>query len=629
MNYSLKNPRPQKRNIPFKNSECNKNLKGFPTFLSFATLLLVPLVFSMVLFTSCQEEIIEITQEAPEDIFLVNSEVATLVKSTVTNDGSKDNILDKSSCFNVVLPVHVFVNSLEVIIDEEEDFEVIEAIFDEFEDDDDLVEFAFPIKIVLADFSEITIENQAQLMEYMDSCAGENEEDDDIECIDFQYPISFSLFNSDNNLIDTKTVENDKQMYNFIEDIKSSDIVSINFPIEVILTDDTVLTIHNLEELKKELANARNSCDEDDDNDYGDDDFTKERLDNLLVSCPWIVHNLERNSTNLSDHYREYAMKFYENGQVKVRARNGDQLTGTWSTRVASNGALIKLEFDTLVDFTLEWFVHDISHGKIKLFTEGGNKIILEKNCDIEIDPTKEKIIEVLTECHWRIARLYLGDPNIVGVVAEMDNNYIGTPLKFYDDGRVKLRIHGDLVVGTWEILSAENTPGTYVLKMSFNDRPELNLHWHITVLNETLVRLKNQTSELILKRHCPDGDEDIVYINHILNNGKWIVESFIEINPNEVEVEIDEFDGYHFDFMEDGAVKALDGNTVVIWGSWLAFREDGLKLGLNFGTLTFFSELNHRWKIKKITEEEIELIDYSSDGSIERELVMRLLQTN
>lgn len=630
MSYSKKNPSPHKSHTRFNNSIFIKKLAVIPAFLSFVFFLILPVILSLLMFTSCQEEIIEITQETPEDIFSVNSEVASLMKNTATNDGSKDNIIDNSSCFNVVLPVHVFVNSLEIIVDEEEDFEVIEAIFDEFEDDDDSVEFAFPIKIILTDFSEILIENQAHLLEFMNSCGDDNEEDDDIECVDFKYPISFSLFNSDNNLINTKNVENDKQMYHFIEDIKSSDIVSITFPIEIILTDGTVLTIQNLEELKQELANARNACDEDDDNDFGDDDFTKERLDNLLVACPWIVHYLERNNISLTNDYREYAMKFYENGQVKVRARNGDQLTGIWTTRVVSGvGAMIKLEFETLVDFTLEWFVHDISHGKIKLFTEGGNKIILEKNCDIEIDPTKERIIEVLTECYWRIARLYLGDPDIVGTVTELEHKYIGTPLKFYTDGRVKLRIHGDLVEGTWEIISPQNTTGVYALKMTFNDRPELNLYWHIIVLNEELVRFKNESSEFIIKRYCNDTDEDIVYINHILNNGLWLVDSFKKINPNDVVVENNEFDGYLFNFMEDGAVKALEGDNIIIWGSWLSFRDEGLKLGLNFDTDTIFNLLNHRWKIDKITEDRIELIDYSSSGSIERKLILRLLQTS
>ena len=47
------------------------------------------------------------------------------------------------------------------------------------------------------------------------------------------------------------------------------------------------------------------------------------------------------------------------------------------------------------------------------------------------------------------------------------------------------------------------------------------------------------------------------------------------------------------------------------------------LKLELNFGSETPFDEFNHRWKILEISENRIELVDYSSTGSIERTLVL------
>ena len=119
-------------------------------------------------------------------------------------------------------------------------------------------------------------------------------------------------------------------------------------------------------------------------------------------------------------------MNFKEDNVVKVRKRNGDLLTGTWTTRVTDHGALIKLEFETLVDFTLEWFVYDLEPGKIKLYQEGGNKIILKKNCDI-VDITKERIANYLQECLWRIARL-----SIEGT--DKENDYIGTPFKFFEN---------------------------------------------------------------------------------------------------------------------------------------------------------------------------------------------------
>ncbi len=51
-------------------------------------------------------------------------------------------------------------------------------------------------------------------------CHDENEEDDDIECIDFQYPISISIYNTEFEIIDTVSIANDEALYNFIESLE-------------------------------------------------------------------------------------------------------------------------------------------------------------------------------------------------------------------------------------------------------------------------------------------------------------------------------------------------------------------------------------------------------------------------
>jgi hypothetical protein len=405
-------------------------------------------------------------------------------------------------------------------------------------------------------------------------------------------------------------VHNDGEMYRFVKNIRESDIVSINFPIEVSLSDGTVLNIQNMMELKHAINEAADSCDEDDDNDFGDDDFTKERLDNLLVKCPWVVHDFRRNHVSLTDHYGEYLMRFYEDGSVKLKARSGDQLTGTWTTRVSDRGALIKLEFENLVDFSLEWFVHDISNGRIKLFTDDGNLIILKKNCDIVFDNTIERVENILKECFWRITRL-----NIDGV--DNDHKYLGTPIKFENEHVVKLRVNGEFVTGSWEVVEINHN---LVLLMVFEDRPELILHWTITVLEEHLVKLENNNSKLILKRFCEnDEDEDVKFIKNVLNGGEWMVAAFIEGDDNKTE----DYNDYSIDFKENGGIL-VEGNGQEIKGAWFVLRDDGhLKLELNFGSQSPLDEFNHRWKILEISENRIELVEFTSTGNIERKLVL------
>ena len=102
------------------------------------------------------------------------------------------------------------------------------------------------------------------------------------------------------------------------------------------------------------------------------------------------------------------------------------------------------------------------------VFQEGGNRIILKKTCDLVIDYTKERIESYLQECYWRVARLYID-----GVENETD--YIGTPLKFFANNVVKIRVNGDLVEGTYQVSPVNNG---FMLQIYLDGRPELKLEF-------------------------------------------------------------------------------------------------------------------------------------------------------
>lgn len=225
---------------------------------------------------SCQDEISQIREPAQGEALKVNANVTNLVQRTVLNDGSKDNIIDNASCLQVQLPVTVSVNGLEINVDSDEDFEVIEAIFDESDDDSDHLEIFFPIQICLSDYSKITINTQDELETLIEDCGDENEMDDDIECLDFVYPINLSMYNPENQLTKTVKIENDEQFYNLIDDIDDNDIVVVNFPISVILYEGSERNIENMDMLENVIEEVKDMCDEDDDNDYDDDDEDEE-----------------------------------------------------------------------------------------------------------------------------------------------------------------------------------------------------------------------------------------------------------------------------------------------------------------------------------------------------------------
>jgi len=120
---------------------------------------------------------------------------------------------------------------------------------------------------------KLILQNQSELDELSTTCNGENEADNDIECIDFLYPISFSVYNTLTEQTTEVTIENDSVLFIFIKDLNADNVASLNFPVTLILSDDSQQTVSSLAELEVLVNNVKDTCDEDDDFDYFDNDF--------------------------------------------------------------------------------------------------------------------------------------------------------------------------------------------------------------------------------------------------------------------------------------------------------------------------------------------------------------------
>ncbi|WP_179021584.1 hypothetical protein [Winogradskyella forsetii] len=347
------------------------------------------LFLTSLFFTSCRKEETEFI-EAPEDETLTsNSNVALLMQRTATNDGSVDNIVVRANCFVVAFPFTVNVNGAQITINSQDDYALIECVFEEVEDDNDALEIVFPITIILADFTEIEISNTAALNNYVNSCNGENVADDDIECLDFQYPITAFLFNSNNELLETIILENDGQLYGFIDDIDDDDIITIEFPITVILSDGSELVINNLNALEIAIENAQDTCDEDDDYDYNDDDCddcTPAQVETLLTGCAnWQVDKLERNATDYDDIYEGYDFNFFTDGTLSV-SWNTVTVYGTWTASGFGNNLEVLIDVPSLPLCNNNWMVHEIENcsddTKIDLRVGDDDRLRYENDCN-------------------------------------------------------------------------------------------------------------------------------------------------------------------------------------------------------------------------------------------------------
>lgn len=355
---------------------------------------LKPIYFLIVLIIgltfSCQDEVIEETPTNEEETLVANSNLANLMRNTVTLDGSIDNIIDNANCILVDLPVTVVVNGVTLTIESVDDYDAIEEIIDEFTNDQDEIEIQFPIVIILSDYTEVVIENQDELETYIENCFDENEPDDDIECIDFQYPITFSIYDSNFQVIETITVNSDQELYVFIEELEGGVLVSINYPINLVLANGNVIEVNNNTELEVAIAEAEDDCDEDDDNDHNDDDECNLSIDfveNWLYECPVITHIYDENGDLLD----ENQLEFVQNSEVIVNGTPAVTEVGSWTLQ--EENVDIVLGITGLNTFNLidgDWILSRCENNYLEFTQDTGSGIrtmIFEMDCNTNNDP--------------------------------------------------------------------------------------------------------------------------------------------------------------------------------------------------------------------------------------------------
>jgi hypothetical protein len=571
--------------------------------LSYSTLIL--LLIAALTFTSCQDEFEELPQPDQQQTIVASSSTAKLIEQTASKDGSFDNIVDGASCFAVNFPYTVNVNGLDITIDSREDLQLIEEIFDELDDDIDVLEILFPITITLADFTEITINNFDELRELAASCI-EGGDDDDIECIDFVYPVTFFTFDINEVQTGSITVNDDKELRRFLEGLDDDDLISIDFPVDLKLYDGTVITVENNAELAITIENAKEACDEDDDDDYNDDDFDKERLAHYLVECPWIVLSVERDGVNQSEQYEAFLMRFTEDGTVTVRDRAGNILNGEWELN-DTNSDYVELElfFDTLVDFSLNWKVYEIGEGKIKLFSSEGNRIIMKLACEEDVEP--DTLREILKECSWVIKEVEMQGEEI--------DRLLGYEFKFLADGVVTLSNEEITYEGTWEI--TRNDQGRLVMAINIGEEPGVSFEWPLSSLRYDRLRFEvpEIEYELILQRVCDDNanDGDVAEIRGTMLEGEWIVAQYQDDGVDLTQ----DFEGYDFNFQPEHLVTVSTNMDPLFNGLWRVIRnyENQLKVYLNFGDDDPFGGLTDDWELVSISADRIELKDWNDDA--------------
>ncbi len=133
--------------------------------------------FIVLTFLSCQNEEVEIVNPTDQETIVANSTLSNLMGRATANYGAADDLLDGASCFSVALPVTIIIDDVTIVIATLADLQQLEDLFSELNGDEDLLDFVFPITLIFSDYTELIIENEDQLENFIGEC---DEAEDDV-----------------------------------------------------------------------------------------------------------------------------------------------------------------------------------------------------------------------------------------------------------------------------------------------------------------------------------------------------------------------------------------------------------------------------------------------------------------
>lgn len=192
---------------------------------------------------SCQDEENETHQN--EETLSKTAPLTGLLERVTMNTTTDDNIIDSTDCFSVKLPVNLIVNSQAVTINTENDYHLVNDIFEVTDADHDYVDFVFPITIVYPNYTEVVVQNEAQFEALRDECEEPEPGQENIPCVSIHYPIRVFGYNSNFQLAHTYTIHSDLEFFLLLFNLGNNEFYAVDYPITITNRNGNQVTIRN------------------------------------------------------------------------------------------------------------------------------------------------------------------------------------------------------------------------------------------------------------------------------------------------------------------------------------------------------------------------------------------------
>lgn len=315
----------------------------------------------------CQKEEETIIQDDTQT-FTNSSALSGLLLRTSQFPTAFDNVLDNSSCFSVQLPVTVIVNNQQIVVSNQSDYQLVQNAINQFSNDDDIVNFVYPITIIYQNFQTQVLQNSNDLDDVLDEC-DEDDGFDEIDCININYPITINIYDSNNQIANTITITSNLMLFNFLSNTNSSTLLAIVFPILVINSNGQNIVINNNSELENFIENSIADCD--DDSNGGNNNTT---LTEIFTSGTWYISYFF-DDVDETNYFNGYNFTFNSNGS-SLAFKNSNTINGTWNIYNDSGTEKIVFNFDgsLLDEIEEDWRIIEYTSTLIKLkHISGGN----------------------------------------------------------------------------------------------------------------------------------------------------------------------------------------------------------------------------------------------------------------
>lgn len=326
------------------------------------------LFFFISFFTSCQkeeEEILDDSQNPTPANLVVGTPLVNLLARTSQFPTAIDNVLDNSSCFYIQLPVNITVNSQNITVSNQSDYQTVQNIKDANSTDDDVVFFTYPITVKFKDHTTKIINSLNELNNEINNCDDDDDGFDEIDCITINYPISINIYNTDNQIANTITVQNNFQFFNFIDNLSSSVIAAIVYPISVTDSNANNVVVNNNSQLENLIDDSIDDCN----SGSGGSNLV---FSSVISSGTWRITYFYDDGDETSD-YAGYNFTFNANG-TSIATKNLSSINGSWLTYLDNGNTIFDLLFngDILDEIEEDWRVVEFSSTVIRLKDSSG-----------------------------------------------------------------------------------------------------------------------------------------------------------------------------------------------------------------------------------------------------------------